>query len=81
MNVDDGLEEIKLIRGLGGEKIARGVLRSSPKPETWSIFRQEGSRFFGTCFLYSSAQTCLYQTPAWRPPRITGRFVNTVTRG
>ena len=24
---------------------------------------------------------CLYQTPGRRPPRITGRFVNTVTRG
>ena len=24
---------------------------------------------------------CLYQTPARRPPRITGRFMNTVTRG
>ena len=24
---------------------------------------------------------CFYQTPGRRPPRITGRFVNTVTRG
>ena len=24
---------------------------------------------------------CLYQTPGWRPPPITGCFVNTVTRG
>ena len=24
---------------------------------------------------------CLYQTPGRRPPRITGRFVNTVARG
>ena len=24
---------------------------------------------------------CLYQTPGRRPPRITGRVVNTVTRG
>ena len=29
----------------------------------------------------SSAQMCLYQTPGRRPPPITGRFVNTVTRG
>ena len=37
--------------------------------------------FFGPCFLHSSAQMCLYQTPGRRPPPITGRFVNTVTRG
>ena len=41
----------------------------------------EGSRFLVACFLYSSAQMCLYQTPGRRPPPITGRFVNTVTRG
>ena len=41
----------------------------------------EGSRMFVTCFLHSSAQMCLYQTPGRRPPPITGRFVNTVTRG
>ena len=31
--------------------------------------------------VHSSAQMCLYQTPGRRPPRITGRFVNTVIRG
>ena len=36
---------------------------------------------FYACFLHSSAQMCLYQMPGRRPPRITGRFVNTVTRG
>ena len=41
----------------------------------------EGSRIFPACFLHSSAQKCLYQTPSRRPPPITGRFVNTVTRG
>ena len=41
----------------------------------------EGSRNFVACFLHSSAQMCLYQTPGRRPPRITGRFVNIVTRG
>ena len=41
----------------------------------------EGSRNFVACFLHSSAQMCLYQTPGRRPPPITGRFVNTVTRG
>ena len=41
----------------------------------------EGSRIFVAFFLHSSAQMCLYQTPGRRPPPITGRFVNTVTRG
>ena len=38
-------------------------------------------RTFVACFLHSSAQMCLYQTPGGRPPPITGRFVDTVTRG
>ena len=41
----------------------------------------EGSRIFVACFPHSSAQMCLHQTPGRRPPPITGRFVNTVTRG
>ena len=36
---------------------------------------------FVACFLHSSAQMWLYQTPGRRPPPITGLFVNTVTRG
>ena len=36
---------------------------------------------FVACFLHSSAHMYLYQTPGRRPPRITGRFVNNVTRG
>ena len=65
-----------------GREDARGVLRSSPKPEKRSIFAiGEGSRSFVACFLHSSAQMCLYQTSGRRPPRITGRFVNTATRG
>ena len=31
--------------------------------------------------VHCSTQMCLYQTPGRRPPPITGRFVNTVTRG
>ena len=65
-----------------GREVARGVLRSSPKPEKWPIFcHPRGVETFVACFLHSSAQMCLYQTPGLRPPTITGRFVNTVTRG
>ena len=41
----------------------------------------EGLRIFVVCFLHSREQIFLYQTPGRRPPRITGRAVNTVTRG
>ena len=65
-----------------GREIARGVQRSSLKPEKRPIFAiGEGSRIFVACFLHSSAQMCLYQTPGRRPLPITGRFVDTVTRG
>ena len=82
MNVDDGLEDIRWIRGLEGERFARGVLRSSPKPEKRSIFRHRTEiENFVVCFLNTSAQMCLYRTPGRRLPHITGRRVNTVTRG
>ena len=40
----------------------------------------EGSRF-AIRFLHIRGQMFSYQTPGRRPPRITGRTVNTVTRG
>ena len=42
---------------------------------------RRGIENFVACFLHSSAQMCLYQTPDRRPPPITGRIVNNVTRG
>ena len=65
-----------------GREVPRGVGRSSPRPEKSSIFcDRRGIETFVGCFLHSIAQMCLYQTPGPRPPRITGRIVNTVTRG
>ena len=65
-----------------GREVACSVQRSSPKPEKRPIFAiGEGSRNFVACFLHSSAQMWLYQTPGRRPRPIIGRFVNTVTRG
>ena len=64
-----------------GREVSRGVQRSSPKPDKRPIFfHRRGIDFFVACFLHSSAQMCLYQTPGRRPPPITGRFVNNVTR-
>ena len=82
VNVDDGLEDIRWIRGLGGEKLpaaSYAILPNLKKCPFYAI--GEGSRNFVACFLHSSAQMCLYQTPGRCPPPITGRFVNTVTRG
>ena len=82
MNVDDGLEDISWIRGLGGEKLpeASNALLSNLKKGLFSAIG-EGSIIFVACFLHSSDQMCLYLTPGRRPPPITGRFVNSVTRG
>ena len=82
VNVDDGLEDIRWIRGLGGEKLPAASYTLLPNLKKCLFFAiREGSRIFVACFLHSSAQMCLYQTPGRRPPPITGRFVNTVTRG
>ena len=64
-------------------EVARGVLRSYPKPEKRPFFlpSERDREFFVACFLHSSAQMCLYQTPGRRRPPVTGRFVNTVTKG
>ena len=82
MNVDDGLEDIRWIRGLGGEKLPAASNALLPNLEKGLFFAiGEGSRIFVACFLHSSAQMRLYQTPGRRPPPITGHFVNSVTRG
>ena len=67
----------------GRREVALGVQRSSPKPKKKRLFFAigEGSSIFVACFLHSSAQMCLYQTPGRRPPPITSRFANNVTRG
>ena len=83
MNADDGLEDIRWIRGLGGGKLPAASYALLPTNLKTGLFFAigEGSRLFVACFLHSSAQMCLYHTPGRRPPPVTGRFVNTVTRG
>ena len=82
MNVDDGLEDIRWIRGLGGEKLPAAPYALLPKlKKGLFLVIGEGSRNFVACFLHNSTQMCLCQTPGLPPPRISGRFVNTVTRG
>ena len=82
MNADDGLEDIRWIRGLGGEKLPAASNALLPNLKTGLFFAiGERSRFLVACFLHGNAQMCSYQTPGRRQPPITGRFVNTVTRG
>ena len=79
MNVDDSLEDIRWIRGLGGEKLPAASYALLPNLKKRSIFcHRRGIETF--CGLFSTQQR-LCQTPGRRPPRITGRFVTTVTRG
>ena len=83
MNVDDGLEDLRGIRGLGGGKLpaASNALLPNLNKGLFLCHRRGIKKKIVACFLYSSAQMCLYQMPGRRPPPITGRFVNTVTRG
>ena len=81
MDVNDGLEDIRWIGGIGGEKLHAAPYALLPNLKKGLFYIGEGSRIIVACFLHSSAEICLYQTPGQRPTPITGRFVNTVTRG
>ena len=81
MNVDDGLGDIRWIRGLGGEKLpatSYALLLNLKKGLCFAI--GEGLRIFAVCFLQTRQQIFSYQTPGRRPPRIVGRVKDTVTR-
>ena len=54
-------------------------------PNLKNLFFSPSERDRIFCRLFSSQQrpyalVCTYQTPGWRPPHITGRFMNTMTR-
>ena len=81
MNVDDGIEDIRWIRGLGEERSPAASYALLPNPKKWcSVCSRRGIEIFVVCFLLTRGQMFSYQTPDRRPPRITGRVVNTVTR-
>ena len=61
VNVDDGLEDTRRIRGLWGEKLPAASYTLLPNLKKGLFFAiGEGSRIFVACFLQSSAQICLY---------------------
>ena len=73
---------MRWIRGQGSERSPAASYALLPNLKKRLFFAiGEGSRIVVACFLHSSAHVCLYRTPGRRPPPITGRFVNTVTRG
>ena len=84
MNVDDGLEDIRRIRGLGGEKLpaASYALLPNLKKGLPGIFcHRRGIEKF--CRLFSIQQRPnVFVSDAWPAPATYHRsFVNTVTRG
>ena len=81
MNVDDDLEDIRCIRGPGGERLPTASYALLPNLKKGLFFAiGEGLRIFVVYFLHTREHIFLYQTPGRRPPRITGRVANTVTR-
>ena len=69
VNVDDGLEDIRWIRGLGGEKLpAASYVPPSPKPEKRPIFcHRRGIEKF--CRLFSTQQRPkVFVSDAWPAP-------------
>ena len=89
MNADDGLEDIRWVRGLGGKKLPAASYALLPNLKKRSILgRRRGIDIFWPPGFYTAAPKCVlvsdawpYQTPGRRPLRITDSFVNTVTRG
>ena len=82
MNVDDGLEDIRWTRDLGGKRLPSASYALVPNLRKGLFFAVgEGSIMFAVCFLHNSGRMFLYQTPGRRPPHITGRRVNALTLG
>ena len=83
VNVGDGIDDIRWIRALGGERLPAASYALLPNPPKGQFFAiGDGSRNFVVSFLPTRGQMFLHQTPGRRPARITCRVVNTaVTRG
>ena len=65
-----------------GREVARDVLLSSPKPEKKPMFcHRRGIENFCCPFSTQQRPNVFVSAPGRRPPPITGRFVNMVTRG
>ena len=82
VNADDGPENLGWIRGLESEKLPAASYALLPNLKKGIFLPSERDQDFSSPVFYIAAPKCLLcQTPGRRPPRITARFVNTVTRG
>ena len=81
VNVEYGHEDIRWIRGLASEKLPAASYALLPYLKRVYFCHRRGIENF--CRLFSTQQrpNVFLSTPGRRPPRITGRSVNTVTRG
>ena len=60
VSLDDGLEDIRWIRGIGGEKLPAASYALLPNLKNVLFFAiGEESRIFVVCFLYTSGQMFL----------------------
>ena len=79
MTIDDSLEDIRWIHGLGGESLlstSYGILPNLK--ENYFLPFETDRDFFAVCSVNNSGQSSFYHTPGQRPPHATGHFVNTV---
>ena len=79
---DDGLEDIRWIRGLGGVNLPVCVLFTSLKPVERSLYKflSESNREFWSPVFYTAAFRCFWIRRLADAHRKGGLFVNTVTR-
>ena len=74
-SVDDGLEDIRWIHGLGGESLpAASYVLPNPNKILFSAFR-DGSMNLVICVMHSRDRFCFYHTPGQRPPHTAGHCV------
>ena len=78
MNVDRGLENLRWIRGLRRERVPAASYAVVPTPQNSLLAIEKGLKYSVACFLHSSFQIYLCQTPRWRRRNNIGRVVNTV---
>ena len=79
MKVNDGLEDIRWIRGVRGERLLASSFALLPKlNKSLSVCHRRRIEIFLACVLHCSTQMLFCQTPGQRGLLVTDRFVNTV---
>ena len=82
MNVDDGFDDIRWICGPGGERLPAASYALLPNLKKGIFFcHRRGIDNFRRLFSTYQRPNVFVSDVCRRPPRITGRVVNTVARG